>query len=196
MATDEKISIREYASSLRISDKAVRNAIEDGRIKKGVSYKTGIRGGLPVTIPEINKAIADQEFGYKYKTDRVLPGQKKENKTSHDGAEDEEPEDVIFDGEPNDKMATSEAIRQREIVGLKLDRIKLQELEGSLVKKVEVDKALFVLGSELRKALLNIPARIIADIRSAANDVEAQSIMVVEITNTLNQFANLEEVKL
>jgi len=210
-----KISVRAYAKTLGIDDKTIRKAIDTGKINKGVTYITQTRKGVEVQVPQINKLIADKEFGNTHKTDKVKPGQKveklfakvdgkkKSKKSAPKEGELETDEDDMSDEEdllstmPIGKaMSYGEAARRRELIGLAMDKKKLQELEGILVRKDAVDTALFKLGSELKKALFNIPARITADVRAAANDVYAQSIITVELTQILNEFSKMQEVTL
>ena len=209
------ISVRAYAATLGIDDKTIRKAIASGKIKKGVSYITVTRKGIEVQVPEINKIIADKEFGNLHKSDKVKPGQKieklfkksedkKKSKKSAPAIDDsgleeddlEDEEDLLSTMTISKKMGYAEAARRRELIGLAMDKKKLQELEGMLVRKDVVEKSLFALGSELKKALFNIPARITADVRAATNDVHAQSIITVELTQILNEFSKMQELKL
>jgi hypothetical protein len=218
-----KISIRAYADHLGVDDKTIRKAIQSGKIKKGVSYKTQIRKGIDVQVPEINLEVADKEYGNLHKNDKVKPGQSKakliekvdgqdrgkrdkKNKEkslqkSADADYDEDDnmdinDEIISSMVISKKMSYGEASRRREIIQLALDKKKLQELEGMLVRRDEIEKVLFSIGSELKKSLFNIPARITADVRAADNDVLAQSIITIELTQILNEFSKMQELKL
>lgn len=219
MANDDKnISIRKYAEHLGISETAIRKAIKDGKIKKGVSYSIQMQKGKEIQVPQINLIIADKEYGHLHNSEKLKPGQKKEKLSeiidgqkveknaklsSHkDGANlPEVDEDGLMDDAevisrmkiPKD-LSFGEATRRREIIGLALDKKKLQELERELVRKDEVEKNLFAIGVELKKKLLNIPARVTSEVRGAATEVEAQSILTVELTQILNEFSNLQEL--
>jgi hypothetical protein len=89
-------------------------------------------------------------------------------------------------------MRAPEAMRVREVIGAALDKKKLEEAEGKLVQREKVDKALFAAGNELKKALFNIPQRIVRDIMAAPNEVEAINIFNTELTQALNSFINLK----
>jgi len=200
---------------LGIDDKTIRKAIQGGKIKKGVSYIAQTRKGQEIQVPQIDPVIADREFGNIHKTDKLKPGQKAEKLYSkvdgvkkikksalpeEDGGTDDDEnsdeEDSLSTMPISKKMTYGEAARRRELIGLAMDKKKLQELERTLVKKDEIDKALFAIGSELKKALFNVPARITADVRAAANDVYAQSIITVELTQILNDFSKMTELKI
>ena len=209
-----KISVRAYAATLGIDDKTIRKAIASGKIKKGVSYVTQIRKGVEVRVPEINAVVADLEYGHLHKIDKIKPGQKigklikKVDQglvgkniieksapmgTETDTSDDEDQLSTIPIGK---SLSYGEAARRRELIGLALDKKKLQELEGVLVRKDVVEKTLFAFGSELKKSLLNIPSRISADIMASTSVVEIQTIITVELTNILNEFSKMQQLKL
>lgn len=79
---EESISLRKYAKTLGITDKSIRNAIASNKIKKGVTYITGIRYGADVLIPRIIKSIADKEYGFIHKNGKIKPGQRSNKITS------------------------------------------------------------------------------------------------------------------
>lgn len=217
-----KISLREYAKYLGVSDKTIRNAIAAGRIKKGVSYKMIDRKGEQVPVPEISTVIADEEFGHLYQAGKIRPGQSKivvseklnsekfleaEKKSTHPepSQQPETDEDLPIDEELNEeqiieklkitsKTTYAEATRIREVIGSVLDKMKLQEQKRILIKKDEVEKSLFDAGTEIKKKLLNIPSRITSELRAAGTEVEAQKILTVEITEVLNEFAALVKI--
>lgn len=204
-----KVSVREYAKTLGISHPTVLKAIAAGKIKKGVSYRKQTRNGIESTTIEINQAIADLEFGNLHKSGKVKPGQKavkvvgektvieKSNKlplVESVTTLDEDDEAIISSMKITSDMSFAEAARHRELIGLVMDKKKLQEAEGVLVRKDVVDSELFAFGTELKKSLLNIPARVTADVRAASNDVEAQMIITVEITNILNDFSKKQSL--
>ncbi len=211
------VSLREYSRRLGITHTAVSHAIKNGKINKGVQYVTKIRKGVEVQVPVINKIIADTEWGSLHKTDKLKPGQranKNLNSTCHseiqksgraeieslpvtsDDLDGIDETDLLSSMKISKDMVYGEASRRRELIGLAMDKKKLQELEGLLVRKDVVDRALFILGSELKKALFNIPARVTADVRAAANDVYAQQIITVELTQILNEFSKMQKLKL
>jgi uncharacterized sporulation protein YeaH/YhbH (DUF444 family) len=211
-----KISIRAYAKHLGIDDKTVRKAIAKGQLKKGVSYVIKMQAGKEIEVPEIDIKIADKEWGDIHKTAKVKPGQKAitklavpdvekikkspQDKGADRGADTPElsPEDeALISSMPiTSEMPYTEITRRQELMELIITKMKLQEMEGILVRKEIVEKALFGLGVEFKKSLLNMPARITSDVRSASNDVEAQTIITTEIINILTQFSNLETLKL
>lgn len=91
-------------------------------------------------------------------------------------------------------LTYADALTKREIVGLAMDKLKLEELDGVLVRKTEVERNLFSLGDRLKKALLAIPVRCADEILTANNKVEAVNIMTEEINQVLSTFANFEKI--
>jgi galactitol-specific phosphotransferase system IIB component len=214
-----KLSIRAYAKYLGISDASIRKAIKNNKIKKGISYKTQMQHGKEIEVPEISKEIADKEYGFLHLNDKVKPGQNKVKKNALPTVEknisnkkistqvepenvsesenlSEEDEQLISSMGVANTLSYQETTRRREIIGLVMDKKKLQELEGVLVRRDAVEKSMFAFADEFKKALMNIPARVTAEVRSAASEVEAQTVITIELIEILNQFSNLEQLKI
>jgi len=224
--TDQFLSKSAYARYLGINEKAVRQAIEQGKIKKGYD----------VVKKKVNVKEADKEYGFLHKNATAKPGISKakraekitdkvsvsspkktikSEKTSSPKIENEksdkseEIDDEILDDSTDldyetlllkipvhDKLDYKETVRRREILQLALDKKKLEELEGVLVRKSDVFKALFALGSQLKKAIASVPARCIDDVLSAENKVEALNVLNEEITNVLDTYANFSKINI
>lgn len=199
----KRLSVRAYAKTIGVSHPTILKAIADGKIKKGVSYRMQIRNGIDVRVQEINPPIADKEFGDLHKSGRIKPGQRAKKLVSEktiikihenlplpelEGLVSEDDEALLSSIKITRGMTYADATKWRELIALAIDKKKLQEMEGALVKKDEVERELFFIGTELKKSLFNIPARVTADVRAANNDVEAQSIITVELTQVLNEF--------
>jgi hypothetical protein len=208
MSTKETpISIRAYAAQLNVNEKAVRKAIQEGKIKKGVQKSSG----------KILASKADQEWGYIHKVPKpgrglskakvaekldaipVIPPKenlvkpiKTENKREETGENQEGMNysytDLINSIHIYPELTYSEAIRRKEILGIAAERMKLEEQQGILVRKADVEKSLFAIGDTLKKSLLNIPARCIDDIMAAPNKIDASTILIMEIQSVLNRF--------
>lgn len=196
MVNEIKISIRAYANSLKVDEKAVREAIKGGKIKNGYDIKT----------KKITASLADKEWGFVHKNPKPQRGVSKakvvekigskaiEKKTKESlGSDKKEDNPEDFDTENftysdlierikiHPSLTYSESVRRKEILGIALDKMKLEELQSLLVRKEDVDKALFAIGVELKKKLMNIAARCISDIRAAQNDIDATNILNFEL---------------
>jgi hypothetical protein len=187
----ERISIREYARRLRIDEKAVRKAIAAGRICRG--YDKEVKKILPDE--------ANQEWGYKHEAVKQQKGVSRAKAIEKMGATPDLPpletpetlEDLQQSLKINSRMPVAEALRFREIIGAGLDKMKLAEVEGRLVDREKVYKALFGFGNEIKKSLLNIPQRVARDIMAAANEVEVINILTDELTAVLTFYSNLNK---
>ena len=101
-------------------------------------------------------------------------------------------EQILSNIKITEKTDMKEAMRLREVFGALLDKNKLQEQERILVKRADVEKALFDYGMEIKKALITIPERVTADMRAAPTDVDALNILKLEIINVLSIFSKTE----
>lgn len=203
------ISIRAYAKSKNIDEKAVRKAIDEGKIKKGYVK----------TKKKIKASIADKEWGHLHDVIKPQRGvskakaaekmeqqkqpvknEKKQDKSadkskipddsSDDLIENYSIEELIKSISIYPELTYSEALRRKEILGIAGERMKLEEQQGLLVRKADVEKALFAVGDMLKKDLNSIPARCIDDIMAAPNKVEATNILVIELQTVLKKFSS------
>lgn len=188
------ISVREYARRLNIDEKAVRQAISKGLITKKA---------YDVKAKKINPSVANKEWGHKHKVVKARAGVsrakaiEKINPDVKQGVQapliEEETLDKLLESlRIRSTMGASEAMRVREVIGAALDKKKLEEAEGRLVSRDKVEKALFVVGNELKKALYNIPQRIVRDIMAAPNEVDAINIFNDELSQVLNSYGSLK----
>lgn len=215
------ISIRKYAQKLNVDDKSVRNAIANGKIKKGVKYVPQVVKGKVVQVPQIIEAIADREYGdtkkvvkpaagvSKAKVAEKLQKQKTQNQKNKQETKSVSPQDDFASDEPpidlenlsyeellkkiniHDQLPYNEIIKRRELLGAVLDKLKTQKELGILVEKEVIDKKLFDIGNRLKTNLQNIPNRVVALIRSSPNDVDGSNILMEEINQVLEEIATL-----
>lgn len=93
-------------------------------------------------------------------------------------------------------LSYAETERRKSILQLCTDRIKLEELHGSLVRKEAIDKALYAYGSQIKRGFLAIPARTIDAILAADTKVEAINILTEEINSALEKLSSYQNLKL
>lgn len=213
MAQEKTISIREYADHLKVDEKAVRKAIDTGKIKAGVKYITKTIKGKKHQVPVIIKAVADKEYGQlkevkkpqagvskarvaKQLEQHQQPGEVKKGKQKGksssvpEGGDDLKGmsyEELLQKIRLNDKMPYAETIRVNEVLDAALNKIKLEKERGTLVEKSVVDKQLYEIGNRLKQNLQNIPSRVVPLIRSSPNDVDAINILLIEINSVLEE---------
>ncbi|MBO9674427.1 MAG: hypothetical protein J7577_13350 [Sphingobacteriaceae bacterium] len=230
MATKEPelLSKNAYAQYLGINEKAVRNAIAQGKIKKG----------FDTVKQKVIKHLADKEFGFQHKiakpragvskdkladrlksekspnktdknSDKSEPKLKKSKSPNKSEVLDEEtavqvlsfgPEmsvkDLIKSITVTPDMEYSESMRVRELIALAFDKIKLEEQEKTIVRRADVERVLFTFGTQIKKALMSIPARVADELVNADSKVDVINILTEEFTRTLTDFANFESIDL
>lgn len=158
----EKVSQREYARRLGISNEAVSKAIREHRIVKGWNKKE----------QKIIVEHADKEFGFMWRETNVS-----------------ELVDDVPQNNPSGKLTLtgnssfSEARRVKEIMQAQLIALDLQQRKGELVNKETVFKQLFTFGQNIRTSMLAIPDRTIDNIIASKSRAEAHNLL----TNALHE---------
>ena len=161
----ELISQREYAIRRGCSEGAVRKAIKAGKIINGVVRDDKGK-------PQINPAVADAEWSTNYN-----PNYAHNNPTlATNMAAVPEPAPAAPIAEEGDQQRSSIAkVKHTEAtLKAKMLHMKVQEQSGLTVKKADIAPALFDMGVEVRKAIMELPARHIDKLRSIADRNEAQ----------------------
>ncbi|SHN45909.1 hypothetical protein [Chitinophaga sp. CF418] len=205
--TQEKIiSVRSFAVQIGVSEGAVRKAIKSWKFTVGVQEDGKINAVAAMDDAWVKKQLVVKAKAGVSRTkaiekiDAKIKGKVFESADADEGEDmgeqgDDEidlDEDIADSIKVTKSLKAAEAMRRREIVALALDKKKLQELEGILVRRDAVDKSLFLLGSQLKKAILDIPARCVRDIMSAETEVEGIKVLTDEIVLVLNTYANLK----
>lgn len=169
----KRVSQREYAAYLGISNEAVSRAVKDGRIKKGWDSKAA----------KIIVEHADMEFGLLHKKTTVpiepLPGEDPPQQT---------PGSLQLSG----NSSFGEAKRVREIIQAQLAALDLKERKGELVSKEEVYKQLFAFGQQIRAALMAIPDRIIDNLLASKQRADAHNLLTGEIHSALENLTKTD----
>lgn len=164
----ERVSQREYARRLGLSNEAVSKAIREGKISKGWDKKR----------EQIIVEHADVEWGALHMKTNV-------SKLVNSEPGHEEPDSrggLTLTG----SSSFAEAKRVREIIGAQLSALDLKERKGELVKKDDVYKTLYKFGQEVRVSLMAIPDRSIDSIRAAKTRAEAHQILTAAIHSALD----------
>jgi hypothetical protein len=89
-------------------------------------------------------------------------------------------------------MKASEAMRINLIIDAAVNKKKLEETEGKLVSREKVEKAFFAIGVELKKALFNMPQKVVRRIKDTGTEVEGIAILADAITQILSDYGNLK----
>lgn len=211
MTNEIKISIRAYAKKLKVDEAAVRGAIEAGKIKSGVVYIMRMVKGKKKKTPMIIESIATKEWGFVHEQPKAQRGISRSRVADKLDADKNQGNNSGLPGDLNSseekdysyselikkiiispKLPYKDVILRKEILLAAKEKMDLEIKEGTLVKKVDVDKALFAVGDELKKKLHSIPSRCIDDILSASNKIEATNILVFEINQVLLSISQLQ----
>lgn len=163
----KRVSQREYARMLNISNEAVSRAVKEGRIKRGWDAKAA----------KIIVEHADKEFGLLHRKTTVPL----EDPPGEDLPPQQNPGNLQLSG----SSSYGEAKRVREIIQAQLAALDLKQRKGELVNKEEVYKQLFSFGQQIRVSILIIPDRVIDNILAAKSRAEAHGILLAELHQAL-----------
>ncbi|WP_153799062.1 hypothetical protein [Foetidibacter luteolus] len=172
----ERISQREYARRLQVSNEAVSKAVREGKIKKGWDAKAG----------KIIVEHANTEWGSVHMINNIekfLPGSAE---TPNPPSQDL-PANAEGDFTLTNKTTYAEARRASEILRARQISLDLKEREGELVNRDEVYKKLFSYGQEIRKTFTLIPDTCIDNIRAAKSRAEAHNVLTNAIYTALEK---------
>lgn len=187
---NEKLSIRQFAKLVGVSDVAVGKAIKTGKIVKAIDWSNPKR-------PKIDPILAVKEWGRNTDpssgrsdkindTMEVVPKGKKVSPT--------EKYEVVRETEPQPAhggRSITEIKRQTAEVKLRLAAVELKQKQGQLVDKDLVYRSLFAAGQEMRTAMQSIPDRCIDNIMAAQDRNEAHTILYNEITYALERLSEI-----
>ena len=175
---EEQMSLRQFAGLIKRSDTNVRDRIKDGTISRGVITTDKNR-------PKIIPSIALQEMG-------LNPADYEINE--YDPGEDEALRDYK-DGIP-DSTSKSEADRLIALYKAKRARLEYEEVEGNLINKGLVYSKLFDFAQQVRDKLLNVPDRVVDNVRAAVGRNQAIKIMGDEIASALHVLSDTESLEI
>lgn len=203
----EKVSQREYARRLGISNEAVRKAVEGGKISKGWDKKEkkiivekaneewgNIHKHVEPDVSEITSRITpydpDKQESNPAKTPQKIP--------SYDGDEDTQAgafaELEEYELALSNKAPFAEALRVEKVAKAKQEVLQLREKTGQLVRKDEVYKQLFAFGQSIRQALLVVPDRCIDEILAAPNRAESHAVLTKYIHEALLKLSEADNM--
>lgn len=169
----EKVSQREYARRLGISNEAVSKAIREKRIVKGWSKKE----------QKIIVEHADQEFGILFKKSvQELAGNGNHPQS--------DPGRLTLNG----SSSYADARRVDAILQAQLKSLDLSQRKGELVNKEIVYKQLFTFGQNMRTSLLAVPDRTIDNILASKSRAEAYNLLTSALHEVLEQLTKTEQL--
>lgn len=195
------LSVSGYAKKRDCDEKAVRKAIESGKIKKGAIKQ-------PNGSYKIDEDIANAEWiknfnPDKYRSPKLLDGlgkAKREKDKAEANAISKElvKQKVILpaneEDEPiEDDQGLVEATRHYKILQVRELQISIAEKQKSLVRADLVYKQLFGLGQEIRAALDSFPDRVVDAVMAAESRTEGYKILKTEIIQIQSRLSKLDQ---
>ncbi len=176
----ERISIKEYARRMEVSDTAIAKAINTGKIVEGVVRDEKNR---PWIIPD----IATKEWAKAYNPNY---GRKPKSYALLDAAAAQETKEDAQQPTTGSGKSIVELKRLQSEIRIQRDALSLRREKGELVDKKKVYGQLFAMGQELRTNLQVIPDRVIDSILAAADRNEAHGILYNAISEALASMAD------
>jgi len=165
----ETISKREFARRIGVDEKAIRKAIIEGKIKKGVSVNGKII--FDIASHEAKKNLIGISNNTQSKKIHEVSTTKKSSKT-------------------NESTYADARIRS-EIARAEKSELELEELKGELVKKQDIKDQLFELGKEIRSELESMRNRCKNKIIASDWDPnKLDEILATEINVSLTKVIN------
>lgn len=191
----ERISQREYAKRLGLSNEAVSRAVKEGRIVKGWDKKANkiivehanLEWGALHMKTNIT-ALLQQEPG-----ETITRPQQMEQLPVYD--KPNKPAAGVSNENAMTLTSTStyaEAKRVREIIGAQMAAIDLKVKKDELVRKDEVYKQLYTFGQQMRIAILSIPDRTIDSILASKHRAEAHQLLTGELHAALESLTKVD----
>lgn len=165
-----------YAARRGVSDRAVRKAIDSGRLVKSVTRK----GNRWLIEPD----IADLEWDRNTAPQKVRSASQINNgKARAKGEDAPEPEPVV-PGAGRGQATYSQAKAAAEGYRAMLLKLDYQERDGTLVKRADVERQLFEVAKQVKDAVLRLGPLMIGEIAKAAGgltpDQRQEVLMIIE----------------
>lgn len=195
------VSIRAFAAQINVSEGAVRKAVKEGKVTHG--FDPELKKIDPVaaqsnawvqqqTVPKPKAGVSKAQVIKKLQSAAAeIKSKPTKEPTSNVATEDVDTKELLASIKITSDMSYAEAMRCNEILDLVLTMKKVEVEEGVLVPKDKVEKAFHALGSELKKALMNIPQKVVRKIQLAKTEVDGQTILTELLSEVLSFYGNL-----
>lgn len=200
----EKVSQREFARRLGVSNEAVSKAVNTGKISKGwdkkekkiIVEKAMEEWGNIFLQANAEGAAATAEAVKRLQDFPTMQPDKPQAKRkdpddSEQGAFDELEE---FELAVSSKAPFAEALRVEKVAKARQEIIKLRKETGELVNKEAVYRQLYGFGQSVRNALLVIPDRAIDEILAAPNRSTAHQVLTKYVHEALTKLTDVDNL--
>jgi hypothetical protein len=163
-----------YAARRGVSDRAVRKAIDSGRLVKSVTRQ----GNRWLIEPD----IADLEWDRNTAPQKVrTAGQINNGKARARGEDAPEPEPTV-PGAGRGQATYSQAKAAAEGYRAMLLKLDYQERDGTLVKRADVERQLFEVAKQVKDAVLRLGPLMVGEIAKAAGGLtpaQRQDVLLI-----------------
>lgn len=169
------VTIAECSRQVDVDQSVIRKQIKGGKITRAAwKYK---KPGSKQIVVNVDQVIKDRAANLGQQGKAASDDQPEEKKT----------QTIQSAGLQNATRAEAEAWQAKfKAALLKLD---LEERQGQLLKKVDVEKDAFNMARRVRDALLNIPDRISAELASMTDTHVINDKLTTEITQALEELS-------
>lgn len=175
--TLERVSQREYARRLGVSNEAVSRAVKEGRIKRGWDAK-----GKKIIVQHANSEWGDVHIQQNAK--KIVSAAPS---SAADPVEDDQPPTGAEGGALNNNTSYANAKRIKEVASAQLTILELRQKKGELVDRQVVYKKLRDYGVSLRTEIMNIPNLCIDDIMSQPTRAGAVMVLTEALHKVLDK---------
>ena len=180
--TEERVSLREFARRMEVSEGAIRKAIASQKISAASVSKT--KSGRPELL--FQKAKADWEIN----GGGLRKGYKENHKKTVTKQDIDAPDKPV-----GNTISLAEAKRQAAIYDAKRKGLELAELQKILVPRAKVYEELFAFGQEIKTHIQSIPDKYIDLIMASQNRAEAHKILSTAINEALDTLSRSNDLK-
>ena len=160
-STVELVSMAEYARRRGCTEGAVRKAVADKRIT--------------LAAGKVDPVAADAQWA---RNTRVRAG-------SHAANEPTSPTSPLPDAPGEERVSYDEARRRREAAEAAIAELRLRETTGELVRADAIRSALARRAATFREALLQIPARLSAQLVAETDQAAVHALLEHELRATM-----------
>ena len=171
----EWLSVPEFAKQVKKTPQYINRSVRNGKISEAALKPKGKR-----FLINPKRAIADMERNVSYIN--------KKSGVEQSGKETEKKQTIKDAGLDIVPLAEAQKLQANYIAALK--KIELEERQGYLLKKEDVEKDFFNVGRRVRDALLNIPDRISAELASITDTHVINDLLTVEISQALEELSS------
>lgn len=187
------VKISDFEQLVGVSTKTVMSAIKRGYIPSNIAYVVGTSATAPYYLEPKQAAVS-----WYHSLNSGHPNQRKirtalgEYIKTFDASVVEDIPACEENSEAAASMTYEEAQLREKVAKAKYAELELQEREGALVERVQVNEQLFAAGKELRDALLAIPDRITDIVMAADNRTTVYNTIYDAIAAELQKLADFQ----